>query len=630
MNKQSAIGFALIGLILLLFSWYNTKQFEKTNRARMEADSISRAEALRYADSLAAEGIYLADADSLQADADSLAPQLYKTAALNSMAYKGEEEMVYLENDKVKVGITTRGGQIGEVMLKKYFKYDSTALYLLPKGSSQFDVELDAGQYINTTDFNFVIASASDDRISMRLYVDGDSYIEHNYTLRPDSYDVGFDMRFVAMDSIIPRTASQCRITWTADIPRLEKGYANEKNYSGVAFRYSGSDKIKQMLLRKDSGRENLAGNASWVAFKQQFFSAIFYASDGFTGGDVAVKAYPEDDPAQRLFNAGASLTADLGVKSADFSRSFEFNFAPIHYPTLKGYDRAYDKLLPLGGWLVSSICKYVIIPVFNWLHKYFASFGLIIFLLTVLIKLVISPFTIKSYESTAKMRVLQPEIAKINEKYPKEADAMKKQQATMDLYKKSGVSMFGGCLPILLQFPILYAMFRFFPSSIELRQQSFLWAHDLSSYDSILDFGFRIPMYGDHISLFALLMGISMFVYSKMTAGATAAQNQQMPGMQFMTVWFMPIFMVLLCNNFSAGLNYYYFLSNLITIGQNWFIRKFVVSEEKLKKQIAKKMAAESNGPAKKSRFQQRLEQAYKIQQEQQRQQQKNQGKRK
>ncbi len=615
MNKQSLIGFALIGVILLLFSWYNTKQFEKRRAAQLEADSLARIEAARYGETVPAGEAAVSNVDTLpQSQSEA---QLYKTQSLNAMAFNGEESTVYLENENIRVGFTTHGGQINEVLIKKYFKYDSTALYLMPKGAGSFDVELDAGQYINTTDFNYVVAAESSDNVTMRLYVDDDSYIENIYTLLPDSYDVGLEMRFVAMDSIIPRSSSQCKVTWTMDMPRLEKGYTNEKNYSSVAFRYSGADKIKQIMLRKDSGRESLAGSASWVAFKQQFFSAIFYAVDGFSGGDVAVKAYPESDASQRLFSAGASLAVDYGTKSPEFSRNFEFNFTPNHYPVLKGYDRKYDKLLPLGGWLVSSICKYVIIPVFNWLNNYFSSYGLIILLLTILIKLVISPFTLKSYESTAKMKVLQPEIQKINEKYPKEADAMKKQQATMDLYKKSGVSMFGGCLPVLLQFPILYAMFRFFPSSFELRQQSFLWAHDLSTYDSILDFGFRIPMYGNHISLFALLMGVSMFVYGKMTAGATSAQNQQMPGMQFMTVWMMPIFMVLLCNNFSAGLNYYYFLSNLITIGQNFAIRKWFVSEEKLKAQIAKK-TAEAKTP-KKSKFAQRLEEAYKMQQQQQ-----------
>ena len=614
MNKQSLIGFALIGAILLLFSWYNTKQFEKRRAAQLEADSLARIEAARYEEAVAADQATWS-ADTLSEASSEV--QLYKTQSLNAMAYNGEESTVYLENDNIKVGFNTHGGQIDEVLIKKYFKYDSTALYLMPKGSSKFDVEMDAGQYINTTDFNYVVAAQSSENVTMRLYVDDNSYIENIYTLLPDSYDVGLEMHFVAMDSIIPRSALSYKVSWTMDVPRLEKGYTNEKNYSGVGFRYTGADKIKQIMLRKDSGRESLAGSASWVAFKQQFFSAIFYAPEGFSGGDIAAKAYPESDPEQRLFAGGAQLVVEYGTRSADFSRNFEFNFTPNHYPVLRGYDRKYDKLLPLGGALTSAICRYVIIPVFNWLSKYFSSYGLIILLLTILIKLVISPFTIKSYESTAKMKVLQPEIQKINEKYPKESDAMKKQQATMDLYKKSGVSMFGGCLPVLLQFPILYAMFRFFPSSFELRQQSFLWAQDLSTYDSILNLPFKIPMYGSHVSLFALLMGVSMFIYGKMTAGATSAQNQQMPGMQFMTVWMMPIFMVLLCNNFSAGLNYYYFLSNLITIGQNFVIRKWFVSEEKLKAQIAKK-TAEAKTP-KKSKFAQRLEEAYKMQQQQQ-----------
>ena len=575
MNKQSLIGFALIGVILLLFSWYNTKQFEKRRAAQLEADSLARIEAAKYEEAVAADSTAVWQLDTIS----GTQTQMYKTQSLNAMAYSGEESVVYLENDNIKVGFSTHGGQIDEVLIKKYFKYDSTALYLMPRGSSKFDIELDAGQYINTTDFNYVVAAQSSDNVTMRLYVDDNSYIENIYTLLPDSYDVGLEMHFVAMDSIIPRSSLNYKMSWTMDMPRLEKGYTNEKNYSSVGFRYTGADKIKQIMLRKDSGRESLAGSASWVAFKQQFFSAILYAPEGFSGGDIAVKAYPESDPAQRLFAGGAELVVDYGTRGADFSRNFEFNFTPNHYPVLKGYDRKYDKLLPLGGPLSSAICRYVIIQVFNWLSKYFTSYGLIILLLTILIKLVISPFTIKSYESTAKMKVLQPEIQKINEKYPKEADAMKKQQATMDLYKKSGVSMFGGCLPVLLQFPILYAMFRFFPSSFELRQQSFLWAQDLSTYDSILNLGFKIPMYGNHVSLFALLMGVSMFIYGKMTAGATSAQNQQMPGMQFMTVWMMPIFMVLLCNNFSAGLNYYYFLSNLITIAQNWVIRKWFVS---------------------------------------------------
>ena len=263
-----------------------------------------------------------------------------------------------------------------------------------------------------------------------------------------------------------------------------------------------------------------------------------------------------------------------------------------------------------------------MIIPTFNWLSKFISSYGLIILILTIMIKLVISPLTWKSYMSSAKMRVLKPEIDKINEKYPRQEDAMKKQQATMDLYRRAGVSMWGGCLPILLQFPILWAMFRFFPASIELRQQGFLWCNDLSAYDSILDLGFKIPLYGDHVSLFALLMGVSMWGYSKMTMSQQPS-TQTMPGMEFMQVWLMPIMMVFICNNLSAGLSYYYLLSNLITIGQNWAIRKWFVDEDKIYENLKKK--ANSKEPPKKSKFQQRLDAAYKAQQEQLKQQNKN-----
>jgi YidC/Oxa1 family membrane protein insertase len=318
-----------------------------------------------------------------------------------------------------------------------------------------------------------------------------------------------------------------------------------------------------------------------------------------------------------------ANLNVEYGDKSADFSKSFHFYFGPNHYPVLKEYDMKFDKLIPLGGWLVGSINKFVIIPIFNWLNRYIANYGLIILILTLMIKLVISPLTWKSYMSSAKMRVLRPEIEKINARYPKEADAMKRQQATMELYKKCDISMFGGCLPVLLQFPILYAMFRFFPASFELRQEGFLWADDLSGYDSILDFGFRIPLYGDHISLFALLMGITMFFYSKMTLNSMDTGQPQMAGMKFMQLYFMPIFMVILCNNFSAGLSYYYMLSNIVTIGQNFVIRKWFVDEKKIYETLQKKAA--SNATAKKSKFQQRLEEAYKIQQQQQQLQQKN-----
>ncbi|MBO6069373.1 MAG: membrane protein insertase YidC [Bacteroidales bacterium] len=631
MDKKSIIGFALIGLILFAFSWYNTRQFNKQQAAQLEEsrvrDSIERAEAFKaaaeaYPEADSVELARILQEGEFAAASDSAAAQTayYKSDFLNAAAADSVEgSIVYLENDKIKVGISTKGAQVAEVLVKDYYKYDSTALYLIDeRRNSTFDIELDAGQYINTMDFNFRVARTTDHSVAMRLYFDENSYIENLYTLSSDDYFVDMDLHFVGMNEYIPRSAYSFTISWAWDVPRLEKGYDNEKNYSSVNFRYADNENVKEISMRKDGGSESLAGQVQWVAFKQQFFSSILVSADNFTSGDVGGHTYAENNPDRYLMHDAAVLNVEYGDKSADFSKSFQFFFVPNHYPVLKSYDMKFDKLLPLGGWLVGSINKYIIIPVFNWLHKSISSYGLIILILTIMLKLVISPFTYKSYASSAKMRVLKPEVDKINERYSKESEAMKRQQATMDLYKRAGVSTFGGCLPLLFQFPLLYAMFRFFPASFELRQQSFLWAEDLSCYDSILDFGFRMPLYGNHISLFALLMGISMWAYSKMTFDAnSAASSQQMPGMKFMSVWFMPIFMVCLCNNFSSGLSYYYLLSNLFTIGQNFAIRKWFINEDKLYAQLKQK--ADSKEAPKKSKFQQRLEEAYRIQQQQQ-----------
>jgi YidC/Oxa1 family membrane protein insertase len=632
MDKKSIIGFALIGLILFAFSWYNNRQYSKQQAERLEQeriqDSIARVEAFRAAaqahpDADSVELARIIAEGDLEVVEDSSAmveePSLYKSDFLNAAAADAEEEILFLENDKIKVGISTKGAQVAEVLVKDYYKYDSTALYLVDsRRNSSFDIELDAGQYINTMDFNYRIAAVTDRSVAMRLDFDEDSYIENLYTLSEDDFFVNMDLHFVGMDEYIPRSAYAFKISWAWDVPRLEKGYDNEKNYSSVDFRYADNENIKEISMRKDGGSESLAGQTQWVAFKQQFFSSILVAADNFASGDVGGHTYAENNPDKYLMHDAAVLNVEYGEKSADFVKNFQFFFVPNHYPVLKSYDMKFDKLLPLGGWLVGSINKFILIPVFNWLHKSINSYGLIILILTIMLKLVISPFTYKSYASSAKMRVLKPEVEKINARYPKEADAMKRQQATMDLYKRAGVSTLGGCLPLLFQFPLLYAMFRFFPASFELRQQPFLWAEDLSCYDSILDFGFRIPLYGNHISLFALLMGIAMWAYSKMTFDSnSAASSQQMPGMKFMSVWFMPVFMVCLCNNFSSGLSYYYLLSNLFTIGQNFAIRKWFIDEDKLYAQLKQK--ADSKEAPKKSRFQQRLEEAYKIQQQQQ-----------
>ena len=617
-NKRSSIvGFALIGIIMLLFSWYNTKQYEKRQQEAMVRDSLATATAIQNGEDPAqADGTALADSTALDNPAEPA--EEYRHHYLNE-ASKAETAWYTLENDKIKVRISSKGAQPYEVLIKDYYTYDSTALFLVRPDKSLFDLELNTDQWLNTSDLHFRPVGHTDSTLTLRLQFEDNAWVDAVYSLASDSYMLGYSLHFVGMDQVLDRRTTQMTLKWVLDVPRLEKGYQNERNYSGVAFKYLANNEVKTLGKRRDSAEETFSSTLRWLGFQQQFFSAILVSENGFPAGKLVNRFYPENDPEGNLMQSGAEMTVALDTRSADFTVPFNFYFGPNHFYTLKGYGENFEKIIPLGGRVIGTISRYVIIPTFNWLSKFIRSYGLIILLLTIMIKLVISPLTWKSYSSSAKMRVLKPEIDKINEKYPRQEDAMKKQQATMDLYRRAGVSMWGGCLPILLQFPILWAMFRFFPASIELRQQGFLWCHDLSAYDSILDFGFKIPLYGDHMSLFALLMGISMWGYSKMTM-AQQPSTQTMPGMEFMQVWLMPIMMVFICNHLSAGLSYYYLLSNIITIGQNWAIRKWFVDEDKIYENLKKK--ANSKEPPKKSKFQQRLDAAYKAQQEQMKQQ--------
>lgn len=607
-NKNSIIGFALIGIILLIFSWYNTKQAKKQQEERFKLDSIAAVAALEHslADTI--------DIEELPIDSTSASEylQMYQSENL-AAASIAQNELYTLENEHLKVTIASKGAQPYEVLIKNYYTFDSLALNLVRPGKSTFDLEINADQWINTSELNYSLVDATDSTLALRLYFDENSYIESVYALAKGSYMVDYNVRFVGMSDILDRRTNQIGLDWTLDVPRLEKGYTNEKNYSTLDYKYSGSTTVKSLGLRKGSASETFTTGLRWFAFQQQYFSALLVAENDFAGGTLSNNFYAEGDTSNSLMNSSAKMMVNIDTRSDDYNMPFKFYFGPNHFPTLKSYDEQFERIIPLGGKLISWINRFVIIPVFNWLSKYFASYGLIILILTLIIKIGLSPLTLKSYSSSAKMKLLRPEIEKINARYPKPDDAMKKQQATMDLYKRAGVSMFGGCLPSLLQFPILFAMFRFFPASFELRQQGFLWASDLSTYDSILNFGFKIPLYGDHISLFALIMGVSMFFYSKMTMQQTPT-DPNMKSMAFMQKWFMPIFMVVICNNFSSGLSYYYTLSNLITMLQNWIIGKWFVDEDKL----MAKLNANANEPPKKSKFQQRLDAAYKAQQEQ------------
>ena len=613
MNKNTVIGFILIFVIFFGFTWYQSSQYKKQVEYQAQQDSIARAEQT-YADS-----VWRAEhpEDTLSA-ALSSAPdrqvrqRIYRDSLLD-VAHEDSSSYVTLANDKVEIVFNTKGAQPYSVLIKDYKTYDSTDLYLIKPGMSQYGITIYAGENISTKDFVFSVAESTDSTLVMRLPFSGGGYIEQKYTLEQGSYMMKNYLSFVGMGDVIPRNVSMFDIDWNVVIPRLEKGYRNEMQYSKLDYCYPGEKKPEQIGRGGRSDEERVDSKVNWFAFQQQFFSAIMRAGEDFSSAAFGIKFFEEDDPDRNLMVCYADMRSEFDLSAGgDVTIPYEFYFGPNHYRTLKSYDQHYERIIPLGGSVIGLISRWVIIPVFNFLGRFIGNFGIIILLLTVLIKLVVSPLTMKSYISSAKMSVLKPEMDKLNEKYPRQEDALKKQQAMMNLYRRAGVSPMGGCLPMLLQLPILYAMFRFFPASIELRQQPFLWADDLSAYDSILNLPFNIPLYGDHVSLFALLMALSMFIYSKMTSSQMSS-DPSMAGMKFMSVWLMPIMMLFICNNLSSGLSYYYLLSNLITMLQTWFVKKYVVKPEK----IHAMLAATEGKPMPKSKWQQRLEEAQKMQQQ-------------
>lgn len=631
MQKNTVIGFVLIGLVLIGFSWYNSYTYKKQVREAFVKDSLLRVEALsnphiadslRVVDSLrdALSGVAPAATEVVvqSVDTEAVAVPVY-TDSLLEAASKEEERIFTLENSRLKIDFTNRGAQVKRVLIKDYFTHDSSALYLVDNDLSEMSLVFFTDRRLNSSKFAFKAVNQTDSSIVFRLNFKDGAYIDYDYTLPKEGYLMGFNITSHNMGSVIPRNASQFDLDWNLKIGRFEKGYDNEKNYSTINYKFPNDKSVEKLGSRgKSDGAKKIPTKISWFAFRQQFFSAIMTADNNFASGDLSYEFYNVDNQDNLLMNCKASMQIDY-FSGDDVKIPFHFYFGPNLYKELKTYNQDFERIIPLGKGLIGWINRGVIINIFRFFSGFISNYGIIILIMTILLKIVLSPLTFKSYMSSAKMRVLKPELTKIAEKYPKKEDALKKQQETMALYKKTGVSMMGGCLPMLLQLPILFAIFKFFPVSFELRQHPFLWASDLSGYDSILDFGFNIPMYGNHVSLFALLMAISMYFYSKINMDQMP-DTGQMAGMRGMQLYFMPIFMLVLCNNFSAGLSYYYMLTNLITIAQTFIIRHYFVDEEKLRARLLLKAANASAKPKKKSKWRERMEQMVKEQERMQR----------
>ncbi|MBQ3209715.1 MAG: membrane protein insertase YidC [Alistipes sp.] len=624
-NKQSIIGFILIGLVFFGYMLYNNYQMEKYNE-QLAVEQL--------AESVAAEASAAVAEQQGEQKADVVAVTEPLVVADPFIIDGAEQREVVLENDYLTLTLSTVGGQITDATLKQHTKYApkeerNELVKLFDPTSASFDMSFYVKDGLKnvkvvTAEHNFVcqgvVEGADSQSVTFTLPFKGGAALNFVYTLynsksEERDYLVGLDVQFSALAPLMANQTS-IGVDWRTRSYQNERSYKNENMYTSLYYRHPGETGIEDLGVSEGNKSKNVSTSVDWVAFKQQYFtSAIIPQSVDFTYADVAYQTMPEKSGYIKEY----SMAAAVPYTPQTDGYKFDFYLGPNKFPVLKkltdanGDSLNLERVIPLG-WIFSTyVSRWVVIPLFTFLSKYIESFGLIILILTLLVKLIISPLTYKSYLSTAKMRAVRPELEAINAKYPRQEDAMKKQQATMELYNKAGISPMSGCLPMLIQMPILIAMFRFFPASIELRGKSFLWSDDLSSYDSILDLPFNIPFYGDHISLFCLLMVVVLFGYSYMNYKQTAATQPQMPGMKFMTVYMMPIMMLFWFNDYSSGLCYYYLLSNIITMLMMLGIRA-LVDDDKVRASIHTKMA---NTKGKKSRFQQRYEELMRQQEQ-------------
>ena len=644
MDKKSIIGIAVVAVLFLGFAYFNSQQQKEylEQKAAYEAyvDSVAAAAraAAPVADSLASGNGVQAEVAAAEAAAAVRERQVETLGESLTAAREAEAEEFIVENDVMAVLFSTRGGQIKGVTLKDYTQYGPRGkrdrkIEMMDPATARFGLSfyLKNGLKnvpVNTLDYVFtaqpVVGEADGAKsVVMRLPVAERAYLEYRYliydTEAPErDYLVDFDVRLVNM---APEMANQTQIQidWANTTFQNEKGFQNENMYTTLSYRFPDETSIEELGMSEGAKSKNISTQVNWVAFKQQFFSSVFIAPDNVSYANLAFDTAAPESSLLKTFTAQMGVPYTPQTEGYDFA----FYFGPNKYSILKkigepgGADIYLERLVPLGWGIFGWVNRWCVIPVFDFLRNYIGSFGIIIFILVLLVKLVISPLTYKSYVSMAKMRLVKPQIDELAKKYPKPEDAMKKQQATMELYKKAGINPMGGCIPMLIQLPILIAMFRFFPASIELREQPFLWADDLSSYDSIVNLPFSIPFYGDHVSLFALLMAVSLFGYSYFNYQQTASSQPQMAGMKFMMVYMMPIMMLFWFNSYSSGLCYYYLLSNIFTIGQTLVIRR-MVDDNKIHAIMQANAAKKSKG--KKSKFQQRYEELMRQQEAQQR----------
>lgn len=636
MDRNTIIGLGLIGVILAVFTFFNQPSaeelrekaaqqelVEQQQKADAEKEEVKEVTSNEVADNNISDAIALTDSlDTVPVQA---------TPATKSPKFIDEisEELFTLENDKIQVVLTNKGGGVKSVFLKEYQTYSS---FMENEGTDKidplqlFDEDVAtnglkfnlSGREIKTKDIAFEVKKESDNYISFIAHFDDNKSIEQIYYITPEQYHMNYEIKMNGFDGDV--ASNSVYLDWKADLLKSEKLLSEQRRVSTVFYQEkNGSYKYLSEMSDDD---KNLDKDVDWVAFKQSYFSSIMMPKTAFDnkGTYVKISKIAENTPEDSIYVKTYEANLNLGMSNtASGVVEIDWYFGPNDFDVLASYQNGAEDIVNYGWGLFRWINIYVIQPLFEWISGFGFNLGISILILTIIIKLVLTPVQWKMFASSAKMKILKPEVDEINQKYPDKEDAMKKQMEMMALYKESGASPMAGCFPMLIQMPILFAVFRFFPSTFALRQKGFLWAEDLSSYDSIFDLGFNIPFYGDHISLFTLLMAGTTLFYTVLNS--SNMQQPSQPGMPNMKIimYFFPIMMIFFFNNYASGLSFYYFISTLMSILTMIMIKNFFVDEDKLKaKMEARKIEAQSGGKKKgKSKFQERLEQMQKAQQE-------------
>ena len=605
MDKNTLVGFALIGAVIVGFGIYNRPSQEEMARAQHYQDSIQavaqKQEQMQKAQEIAAS-----------------LPVVPDSTSLFFQASQGSEEFTTLENDVLQLTFSNKGGRVCKAMLKEYNDQQQQPLVLFDGKDASLSLGFEGkNENILSNQMYFQTTNVTDSTVTMRLNAANGGHLDFIYKLLPNSYVVDFTVQASGLQNFFSPSVKTMSVDWKQRARQMEKGYTFEQRYTSLTYK-PVDDSFDYLSETKDE-KETIPEVLDWVAFKNQYFSCVFMAEKNFENATLESKM--EQKGSSYMKNYTAEMKTAFDPTGAQPSR-FQFYFGPNHFKTLlatndlsfKDKDQELNRLVYLGWPLIRWVNKWFTINIFDWLSGWGLSMGIVLLLMTLIVKAVVFPATWKTYISSAKMRVLKPKIDEINKKYPKQEDAMKKQQEVMGMYSQYGVSPMGGCLPMLVQFPVLIALFMFVPSAIELRQQSFLWADDLSTYDAFINFPFNIPFLGSHLSLFCLLMTVVNILNSKfMMQQQDTGANPQMAAMKWMT-YLMPIMMLFILNSYPSGLNYYYFISTLISVVTTLILRK-TTNEEKLLAQLE----ARKKDPkkAKKTGFAARLE-AMQKQQEQ------------